>query len=387
MPPKYGRIKISGFKSISDLEIKNLTPFTVLAGPNASGKSNIFDAIKFAGRVIELGASTAIKHAGGFKSIHCRKKRKESRKTFSFELDWYFKNPANEQEEKFFYTLKIVSLDTSPIIHEKLSIDKEVIFEREGTKLKKFKATGTPYNEDFIKQSLEAYAGDDNSLLQYVYLFSNKILWLTSKIKKFTFDPSASRETNKPETQDVELEFNGNNLAALLMRLEKEENNICENICEYIEYLVPGMHKVTIDNTPINGGAVLHFKEHSSKSGFPPGLISDGTIYILCLLTALFGPYTPNRGFMLIEEPERGIHPKAIEELTSLMKDQATWQHPIFITTHSETIVRTSSTKNLVLVTKESGLTKTIRPELPENIDIPLDEAWLSNMFGGGLPW
>ncbi len=38
-------IKIDGFKSFKDFEM-GFTPSTVVAGVNASGKSNLFDALK-----------------------------------------------------------------------------------------------------------------------------------------------------------------------------------------------------------------------------------------------------------------------------------------------------------------------------------------------------
>ena len=40
------RIKIDGFKSLLNTELF-LGPFTCIAGPNAVGKSNFFDAIMF----------------------------------------------------------------------------------------------------------------------------------------------------------------------------------------------------------------------------------------------------------------------------------------------------------------------------------------------------
>lgn len=40
------RLKISGFKNLVDVDI-HLGPFTCIAGPNAVGKSNLFDAIRF----------------------------------------------------------------------------------------------------------------------------------------------------------------------------------------------------------------------------------------------------------------------------------------------------------------------------------------------------
>src|ERR1700679_3508906 len=40
-------LTIEGYKSIGKISISNPNPFTVFVGPNASGKSNIFEAIEF----------------------------------------------------------------------------------------------------------------------------------------------------------------------------------------------------------------------------------------------------------------------------------------------------------------------------------------------------
>ena len=45
-------IKINGFKSFHNFEME-FTPFTVIAGTNASGKSNLFDALKLLARLAE----------------------------------------------------------------------------------------------------------------------------------------------------------------------------------------------------------------------------------------------------------------------------------------------------------------------------------------------
>ncbi|MNL47611.1 hypothetical protein D3C87_1704080 [compost metagenome] len=91
----------------------------------------------------------------------------------------------------------------------------------------------------------------------------------------------------------------------------------------------------------------------------------------------------------IIEEPERGIHPKAIGELVQLMRENASVEHPIFITTHSESVVRNLDLEELWLVNKEDGKTK-VKCALESAVNknkIPLDTAWLTNLFDGGLPW
>ena len=45
------RLKVKGYKSLNDVEI-NLKPMSVIFGPNAAGKSNIFDALSLVSRMV-----------------------------------------------------------------------------------------------------------------------------------------------------------------------------------------------------------------------------------------------------------------------------------------------------------------------------------------------
>ena len=53
------RIEIDGFKTF-DRFVLDLRPFTAVVGPNASGKSNLFDAIKFVSRLAQTDIREAM---------------------------------------------------------------------------------------------------------------------------------------------------------------------------------------------------------------------------------------------------------------------------------------------------------------------------------------
>ena len=80
------KIKISGFKSIADIELNDLTPYSVFAGANGAGKSNFFDALKFISMVVSQGATQALRHFNGYEHVHCFKHRKDKARTFSTEI-------------------------------------------------------------------------------------------------------------------------------------------------------------------------------------------------------------------------------------------------------------------------------------------------------------
>ena len=58
------RIEIDGFKTFDNFEL-DLRPFTAVVGPNASGKSNLFDAIKFVSRLAQTDIREAMQELRG----------------------------------------------------------------------------------------------------------------------------------------------------------------------------------------------------------------------------------------------------------------------------------------------------------------------------------
>ncbi|MEK7434132.1 MAG: AAA family ATPase, partial [Cyanobacteriota bacterium] len=58
------KIEIEGFKTFRNFEIE-FSPFTVIAGANASGKSNLFDAIRLISRLAETDLKTAFNEQRG----------------------------------------------------------------------------------------------------------------------------------------------------------------------------------------------------------------------------------------------------------------------------------------------------------------------------------
>ena len=167
----------------------------------------------------------------------------------------------------------------------------------------------------------------------------------------------------------------------------ENDDDMRETILDWLCLIVPEMQNIASDNRHIDGSKMIQFEEESGKK-FPAHLVSDGTIYALCMLVAVL-TRTQKPGITIIEEPERGLHPKAIGELVSFMREHASHYHPIILTTHSESVVRELELDELFFVSKENGKTqiKSVKDSGVDKNKIPLDTAWLTNTLGGGLPW
>ena len=113
---------------------------------------------------------------------------------------------------------------------------------------------------------------------------------------------------------------------------------------------------------------------------------------MIILLTAILQSKEPQ--FICIEEPENGLHPILLEPfidtIRNICKDEG---HYIWLTTHSPIIVRHLERNELIIVDKKGGQTeiKKASDKIFDNYfsdnDLGLDDAWLTDIFEGGLPW
>lgn len=370
------KIHLQGFKSAADVILHDASPFSIFAGPNGSGKSNLADGLAFFGSIIQMGSvSQAVRVSGGYGQIHCFKHRGNNAKTAKLEL------VITLDGHTYDYSIKVYQMDSSPQLEEYLKRDGQFILKRNrGGNLE------LQISEEQELQKVPNVPDDMPALIFTKGIFP--IYSLMTNIRVFRFDPLEAKQPDKSAADATELDIHGRNIATMLSVLQKDDD-FREQVLEWIGLLVPGLEKVIAKSQQLDGQTVIKFKETGLKAYFPANLISDGTIYALCIMTAVLSRES-GLGITFIEEPERGIHPQAISELVLLMREHANQEHPVFVTTHSESIVRSGKLEELWLVNKKDGKTQIKRAGKSDSLslgDLNLDKAWLMNFFDGGLPW
>ena len=378
------RLKIANFKSIDSLEITDLSSFSVFAGANGSGKSNFFDALDFVSLFVNYGIETALHRHGGFANIHSVKRQGADSQKFCFEIECDLCEDQSETPSAFHYSLCIHDLDTEPKIEEYLYAanrkhNQKQIIERNGDEAASY--------DKGEKSSVGGFPGIHSAL----WLDRNHpITLLLRNLDVYRIEPTGAKGPDISDFDPTRLDRKGHNIASVLQRLEST-TEVRENILDWMEMIVPGIENIQTEKQRLDGRTVLLFKEERIKRRFPAHLVSDGTMHALCLLVAVLG--APSHGGMtLIEEPETGLHAKAIRELIDMMRQQASPENPIWLTTHSESVVRALKLGELILVDKVDGRTTMKRADAvnlsaEDMAPLGLDEVWLSNLLGGGLPW
>jgi len=66
------QLRVKNYRALRDVELKNITPLTVLLGPNGSGKSTIFDVFAFLSECFESGLRRAWDRRGRARELKTR---------------------------------------------------------------------------------------------------------------------------------------------------------------------------------------------------------------------------------------------------------------------------------------------------------------------------
>ncbi len=414
------KIKISNFKSFGDLEIE-LGNFNVLIGANASGKSNLIQIFRFLKDLTNFGLDNAISMQGGaeyFRNISIG-----SSKNFSIEVTCDTREFYRGREEEltvegyeatYGFTLKFTGVSRFEVVEEKL-LQKCNFYrqtkKRKTTKEKLGEGEIVIYRKENERSvSLNPPKGvdiDPDDGIFEVYI-TRKILTLAkiapkalfiespplflvggslkntiSGISIYDFDPKSPKKAQKI-TGRAELEEDGSNLAIILKNIMRSGNSK-RKLLNLLQEVLPFVNDL---GTETFADKSLMFKLRESYSGrkfLPASLISDGTINVTALIIALhFG----EKPLVIIEEPERNIHPYIISEIVGMMRE-ASKTKQIIVTTHNPETVKYSGIKDILLISRDKqGFSTIHRPSEKKEIktflqnQIGVEELFVQNLLG-----
>jgi predicted ATPase len=115
---------------------------------------------------------------------------------------------------------------------------------------------------------------------------------------------------------------------------------------------------------------------------------SDGTIRFIALATLLFQDKLPQ--VIIIDEPELGLHPAAINKFAAMVK-RASNTCQVILSTQSANLVNCFDPQSIIVVDRQDGQTvfnrvdsKSLSVWLDE-YDYSLSDVWEKNLIGGQL--
>jgi predicted ATPase len=175
-----------------------------------------------------------------------------------------------------------------------------------------------------------------------------------------------------------ELRSDAGNIAAFLLRMREETRARYERIRETIQLVAPFLDDFVLEPQKKGESELvrLEWRQRGSTFPFQPWQFSDGTIRFICLATALLQPKPPST--VVIDEPELGLHPYALEVLAQLLKESSQ-RTQLIASTQSAPLLNQFEPQHVVVVERVDGASHFRRLE-PE----PLAE-WLKDFALGEL--
>lgn len=387
--PRIEYLSVKNYRALKNIELKNITPFTVFLGPNGSGKSTLFDVFAFLSECFSLDLRKAWDKRGRFRELRSR----EAEGAIVIELK-YREKP---RQPIITYHLAIDENSKGPYV-----VEEWLQWRRESRsapfKFLNFKegagrvVTGEmPDEED--ERIDEQLASPEMLAVNTLGQFARhpRVSALRQFITGWYLSYlSADNTRGIPEAGPQErLSATGNNLPNVIQYLKEQHPDRLEHILVTLSRRVPRLEKVEAEMMR-DGRLLLQIKDAPFGEPIMAKFASDGTLKMLAYLTVLDDPEPPK--LVGIEEPENHLHPRLLPELTEECRN-ASANTQLMVTTHSPFFVNGLKPEELwVLYRDKNGYTQAKRTadmtgikEFMEEGAL-LGELWMEDYFDVGNP-
>lgn len=359
-------IKINGFKSFHNFEME-FTPLTVIAGTNASGKSNLFDALKL---ISALAETDNIKKAfreqrGEFIELFTQYAPDQYAEIMNFTIEILVNSNVIDawgNVAKLKYTRLKYELSLRRFTNSSGMEDVEVTYEslinlkhqddvwiklipkafREWWRPKVTSGKrGIPYISTVTENGIptvevpqDGKTGNkrrfplQNASRTVLSSFDTvdfpHVLAVKQELKSWRFlqlNPEDIRKPTNKSTGEDKISESGQNLAAALNRISLNNPVLLVEISRKLNSFVSSFIEVKIVDDKENKQYLIKLYDRDNKE-YSSRVLSEGTLRILALCILKYDDL--HTGLLCFEEPENGIHPFRIPTMADLLKDLTT---------------------------------------------------------------
>ena len=422
-------IHVRNFKSIKEATL-NLEPLTVIVGANAAGKSNIINVFRFISNIITVGIDNAIALQGGIPYLTnaCLKKgtpieisftvnlssegwvRHSDIKHIGFEIErihYHFiiqpnlrGNGYHIYRDTLQFDFKCMKVNASAKKEDRytdMSESLTFLFDRKtpesSVKVSFSFSDNSSFDNDTkekIKQDTSAFffckLANENKkelMLYRMALLLPPFFSEDSLIRIFDFDPRVLKASSSM-VSIRRLNEDGSNLALVLRGIlnTKEKR---KKLTTLLNEFLPFVESIKVENN-LDKSVSYKLQEKYSNKSFHANFLSDGTVSVLAIIIALY--FEAESNVIILEEPERNIHPKLLPDFLASAEDVST-EKQVIITTHNPELLKHSSISNVRLVTRDkTGFSIVSSPKDSETVqrfiknDLGLDDLFIQDLLG-----
>lgn len=361
-PGDAGELRLTGvrlrnYRLLRDVDLDvSASALSVLVGPNQSGKSTLMDALD----LLRMGAQGKLSEAlvrrrGGLGSVISRGGERSP-----LELEVSFAHPR-AMSLRYDVCLEQVGTFDYRVTRERMTLDGEAVLSRDGAgaRFGGMPLTGLNERELFLSTLHASEALHFPG--QMAAAVSGLAVYPFFRIGAAWIDPDgATTRLPQPAQPGARLEPTGANLTSALFSLKEDEESWAL-LLEATRLAFPSFRGLDL-RAVAKGTLALTWLEEDAR--FEASELSDGTIQYLALCCALL-----QRGSaaILIDEPEKHLHPRALHRIVGLAQSVSSRQ-PVILATQSDALISMldETPEAVVVAQREGAEARLFRPDLDE---------------------
>lgn len=410
-------IEALNFKCLRNVR-QPLQRFHVLVGPNASGKTTFLDVIAFLGRLVSDGLEEAVgERTRNFRDLVWGRAEEgfqlaieadipqeyrgdlptfeRIRYEVSIGLDPETHEPAIRDERALLKTGKKKAVEERTLFPMDVPLRQTIMTEKSG-KTRRLVFRKVPGGNDYFYPELNMKTrkwipsfkfGPRRSTFGNLPEDESKFpvsIWLkrllTEGVQTFTLNSLLIRKASPPG-QGLRFRPDGSNLPWVIEDLRKKSEAKFDEWIAHVRTALPDIETIrTVEREDDHHRyMVIHFR---GGLEVPSWMASDGTLRLLALtLPAYLQEF---KGVYLIEEPENGIHPRAVE--TVLQSLSSVYDAQVLLATHSPVILSSVEAADVLCFAKTSeGATDIVPGDKHPALKEWQGETNLGVLFAGGV--
>ncbi len=384
------KVRVKNFLSLRDVEV-DLQPLNVLVGPNAAGKSNFLDVIRFLGDAAREDLRPALVKRGGYESVRFRGEPTNGGRV-EIHIEAVVTKHATERARDS-YTLRF--WQPPP----KVTSTRQILFREEDVQFKRTAGRGrritiqgkkfTLYDEAKTPMPPEALFQPESLALSTLPRLAperggEQVGTIAELFSSFVvFDVNVEKARMPSALQGGDLLADASNLAAFLFNLSHHEEWFAA-FEDDARAMIPGYKRLQFKHL---GGADEAIAVEIEETGFrgttPLSKASFGSIRALALLALLYE--TNPTKLTCVEEIDHGLHPHVFDRLVERLR-WASERTQFLIVTHSPALVNRLQASELIVCERDAETGETRMPAIdPE--DVRAMEAKMKGRMGLGELW
>jgi predicted ATPase len=353
------QITLKGFKSIKELTDFKPQKLNILIGANGAGKSNLVDFFRMLRAMADGGFQKFVAKNGGGDGFFFNSPKETKQITAHLRF--------GRDEYRF-------ALETN-VAGEMIITDEATLYQGP-QHFSDWHTWGSGKKESGLPtwKDQKSTWGDYPSVEAYVYRAVSS--WMVYHVHDTSSTAPMRRDCSARDFR--ELQSDAGNIAAFLLKM-RDENKVCyQRIRETIQMIAPFFDDFLLEPQMKGDSELVRLEWRQKGSTFPmqPWQFSDGTMRFICLATALLQPTLPST--VVIDEPELGLHPFAIELLAALLHEAA-GRTQLLVSTQSPGLLDHFDSEDVVVVERVDGASVFRR------LDQMTLERWLEDYSLGEL--